>query len=96
MVLNSLGGALVKLGGRDYLEDARDAFERSLKLLEQLGDTRGQAMVLSSLSMRAETAGDIPQACSYTEQAISLNERLGFLRHVQTGRSTLRRLQASQ
>ena len=92
MVLNSLGGALVKLGGRKRLQDAQDAFERSLKLLEQLGDTRGQAMVLVSLSVWAETAGNNPQACSYMEQAILLFGGLGLLRNVQTSQRRLQRL----
>jgi tetratricopeptide (TPR) repeat protein len=49
MVHNSLGGVLVRLGGRDRLEEAEKHFRDSLKSLQDVGDRRGVAMVHNSL-----------------------------------------------
>jgi tetratricopeptide (TPR) repeat protein len=49
MVLNSLGGVLIDLGGRARLEEAEQLYRRSLELRQQLSDRYGEAMVLNSL-----------------------------------------------
>jgi len=80
MVLNSLGGALVKLGGRDNLKDARDAFECSLELGRQLGDTHHQAMALLSLGKALVKLGgrdNLEDARSRLERSLEILEDCG-------------------
>ena len=49
MVLNSLGGVLVKVGGQARLEEAESLYRESLKIGRELGLVRHIAMVLNSL-----------------------------------------------
>ena len=84
MVLNSLGGVLVKLGGEDQLEEARRAFERSLELGQQLGQTRHQAMVLNSLgSLLVKLGGEdqLEEARRAFERSLELGQQLGQTHH---------------
>jgi DNA-binding SARP family transcriptional activator/tetratricopeptide (TPR) repeat protein len=75
--------AIVASGGRDNpgtLGDYQwvpDYYASSLKLYQQLGNRRGQALALYSLAMIAEYQGQYAEALSYAEQSAGLCHDIG-------------------
>jgi DNA-binding SARP family transcriptional activator/tetratricopeptide (TPR) repeat protein len=75
--------AMVASGARDHpgtLGDYQwvpEYYANSLKLYEQLGNRRGQALSLYSLAMIAEYQGQYAEALSYAEQSASLCHDIG-------------------
>jgi DNA-binding SARP family transcriptional activator/tetratricopeptide (TPR) repeat protein len=75
--------ALVASGGRDNLGTLGDYqwvpehYASSLRLYQQLGNRRGQALALYSLAMIAEYQGQYGEALSYAEQSASLCHDIG-------------------
>ncbi|MFW6126315.1 MAG: hypothetical protein ACOC58_04340 [Chloroflexota bacterium] len=85
MVLNSLGGALMRLGGRDNLTEAIEAFRRSLELGETLGYDRHVAMALNSLGgalVRLGGRDNLTEATEAFRRSLELGETLGYDHHV--------------
>ena len=68
MTLYRLGLAGSELGD----PSARAAYERSLALFRQLGDTLGMAVVLNALAVAASAAGDDEAALSYISESLPL------------------------
>jgi tetratricopeptide (TPR) repeat protein len=60
----------------DY-EEARDYYERSLKLKEELGDKSGIASTLHQLGVLAQDQGDYKAARGYYERSLKLTQELG-------------------
>jgi tetratricopeptide (TPR) repeat protein len=80
MVLNSLGGVLVKLGGRERLEEAETHYRDSLKLVHKLGDRHGEAMVLNSLGGVLVKLGGperLEEAETHYRDGLKLEQKLG-------------------
>ncbi len=75
--------AMVASGARDHpgtLGDYQwvpEYYANSLKLYQQLGNRRGQALSLYSLAMIAEYQGQYAEALSYAEQSASLCHDIG-------------------
>lgn len=84
MVLNSLGGVLVKLKGRARLEEAEQLFRRSLEMRPSFGDRHGEAMVLNSLgSLLVDLGGGVhlEEAERLYRRSLEIGEQLGLRRH---------------
>jgi len=75
--------AIVASGGRDNAGTLGDYqwvpeyYASSLKLFQQLGNRRGQALALYTLAMIAEYQGQYGEALSYAEQAAGLCHDIG-------------------
>ena len=66
-------GSAADIAGRD--DAARDLYERSLALFEQLGDEHGRAVLSHRLALSAMRRGDLTQARSLVEESHSIHER---------------------
>ena len=66
-------GSAADIAGRD--DAARDLYERSLALFEQLGDEHGRAVLSHRLALSAMRRGDLKQARSLIEESHSIHER---------------------
>ena len=79
MVLNSLGGAQQAKGNFD---GAIKSLERSLDIVEELGDRRGMAMVLNSLGGVQQAKGNYDGAIKSLERSLKIGETLNDQRHI--------------
>ena len=66
-------GSAADIAGRDAA--ARDLYERSLALFEQLGDEHGRAVLSHRLALSAMRRGDLTQARSLVDESHSIHER---------------------
>jgi predicted ATPase/class 3 adenylate cyclase len=74
-VLNNLANS-VGLSQGDY-HAARDYFQQSLAIFQELGNQSGKGMVLANLGWLSGILGDYPSAMSYYEQALKISRELG-------------------
>jgi predicted ATPase/class 3 adenylate cyclase len=74
-VLNNLANS-VGLSQGDY-HAARDYFQQSLAIFQELGNQSGKGLVLANLGWISGILGDYPSAMLYYEQALKISRELG-------------------
>jgi predicted ATPase len=68
------GSAMLKLGDS---ETAGKKYERALQIHRQMGDLRGEAVILKDLGTIADNYADYPLAKSYDSQSLELARQVG-------------------
>lgn len=73
-VLTDLGYAQT---ARGQLDEARQAFTRSLTISRNLGDPAGEAMALNNIGAICERQGELDAALDHYRESLALREQLG-------------------
>ena len=72
--LNNIGTLYYRFG--DYCR-AIEYHKRALKIMEEVGNVRGQANTFSNMGLLYDRLGDYPQAFDYYHRALAINVKIG-------------------
>jgi len=73
-VLNNLGRILKLFGHNDR---ALEYYERNLKMLQAIGDRKGEGTTLNNISQIYDAKGDYDTALRYLEQSLTIQQAIG-------------------